>query len=111
MYREREAIGLPAYPEPRAEINVSAGTNTIIAGVAGRKIRIYTLVFFPRAAANVILKDGTTTINGAGFNMPAQAGVVFDFPSRPLTLTAGNDFVITSTGGDLTGWVEYTQVA
>lgn len=108
--REREGLGTPAFREPRAEINVAAGTTTIITGVTGQIIRVYQLVCWARAAANIILKDGATTINGTGFNMTAQSGFVFDFPNRPLTLVSGNSLVFTTTGGDIEGWVEYTIV-
>jgi len=107
----RELAGAPAYLEARVAINLSAsGDSVVIAGVAGRQTRIYTLVLWAQAALVLVLKDGATAINGAGFNFTAAGGGVFDFPSRPLTLAAGADFVMNlSTTGPLTGWVEYTQ--
>jgi len=107
----RELHGAPAYAEPRAEINIAAsGDSVVIAGVAGRRTRIYSLVLWAQAALVLILKDGATPINGAGFNFAASGGGVLDFPHRPLTLSAGADFVMNlSTTGPLTGWVEYTQ--
>lgn len=107
----RETQGLPGYAELRAEINISAsGDTVVIAGVAGRKTRVYQLVLWARAALDLVLKDGVATINGAGFNFSSSGGGVFDFPNRPLTLGAGNDLVMNlSTTGPLTGWVEYTQ--
>jgi len=108
---ERETRGKPPYAESRAEINVSSATDTtVISATSGQTVRIYRLVLWAAAADTVILKDGSTTINGAGFNFAAQQGVHLDMYWRPLTMTAGNAFVITtSTTGPLTGWVEYTK--
>ena len=107
--REREGLGTPAYRELRTSISISTGDNIIILGVTGRTIRVYQLVCWARAAANIILKDGTTAINGAGFNMGTSSGFVFDFPNRPIKLAEGNSFVI-NVDAAVTGWVEYTQV-
>ena len=107
---QRELRGTPPVAESRAEINISSATTTaVIAAVSGQKIRIYSLVLWAAAADTVVLKDGTTTINGAGFNFATQQGVHLKMEQRPLQLTAGQAFnITTSTTGPLIGWVEYT---
>jgi len=109
---QRELQGTPPLAESRAEINISSATTTaVIAAVSGQKIRIYSLVLWAAAADTVVLKDGTTTINGAGFNFATQQGVHLKMEQRPLQLTAGQAFnITTSTTGPLIGWVEYTVV-
>jgi hypothetical protein len=101
--------------ELRAEINVSSGGDTtVIAGQANQRTRIWQLVLWPTAAVTVIYKDGTTSINGAGFNFAGagQGAHCLEGISRPLIkLGAGNDFVINlSAGVAVTGWVTYTRI-
>lgn len=93
----------------RAEISLTAtGDATIIAGVAGHSIRLHKLVLWARAAVNVILKEGTATIQGLGWNLPAQSGFVYDGEERGTDLVSGTAFIVNvDVANALMGWAEY----
>jgi hypothetical protein len=96
-------------------IDVSAaGDTTPIAGKAGgERIRIYHLQLWSLSQNTVTLKDGSTPMNGQGFNLSAGQPFTFSAPQDcPLPLTPGNSFVINlSAAADVSGWLLYSQTS
>jgi len=89
------------------------GDNTIVAGVAGQKIKITGLVFTVGGETNITLKDGATEITGpmdfGGTNEPR--GIVDTQGFLSYELTEGAAFVINSSlavqvSGYVTGYIE-----
>ena len=63
-----------------ASINATtSGVNTVVAAVAGKKIRVLNYVFTVAAAAVVIFQDtaGTPNVLVPGFDLSAGGGIVF----------------------------------
>lgn len=103
----------PASSTYRVAAFNAIGANTIIPAAVGQTIRIfhYTLLNNGAAATALILQDGATAISGAMTVQPT-AGLSFDAPggNYPLTLTAGNAFIIDNSAGmQVNGFVLYTQ--
>lgn len=86
-----------------------SGDNTVVAGVAGKTIRILKLVFNVAATTNITLKHGATAWTGA---MPfvANMGFVEDAETDPFITASGEAFVINSSVAvQVSGYVKYTQ--
>lgn len=90
-----------------------AGDQTIVAGQAGKNIKITSLVFTVGGETNLTLKDGGVAITGAmdfgGANEPR--GMVDTQGFLPYELTIGESFVINSSlavqvSGYVTGYIE-----
>lgn len=91
----------------------TAADHTIVAGVAGKKIKITNLLFTVGGETNITLKSGSTALTGAmdfgGTDEPR--GMVDAHSILPLELAAGESFVIGSSGavqvsGYVTGYIE-----
>jgi hypothetical protein len=92
--------------------NAAGGDTTVIPADAQsptRKVRIFNLVLFAKAACVVTMKSGSTAISGAmslainsGFSAIAE-------PSAHFMETApGQAFVINTSADGVYGWVAYT---
>jgi hypothetical protein len=87
----------------------TAADQTVIAGAAGKTIRILKLAFVSAGTTNITLKHGTTAWSGV---MPfvANMGFVEDAETNPFITLAGEAFVITSSAAvQVSGYVKYTQ--
>jgi len=94
-----------------ADIDVaSAGDNTIVAAVTGKKIRVLQYALVVSAATTVIWKSGTTPITG---DMPfaANGGISSPFsPSGLFETSAGEALVLNlSAGNPVSGHLVYTE--
>lgn len=79
----------------------ASGDNTIVAGSAGKTIRIYSIILFANSANNLTLKDGASTKLMGVMNFTSNMGWDHDADDeghRPFTLSAGNAFVINLSG-------------
>lgn len=94
------------------DINFAAsGDNTLIAAVAGAKVRMWQILLIANAAVNVIFKHGATAFNGFAIPFVAQGStLVLDHTGQPwLTTLPGEALVVNSSGAvQLTGRVYYT---
>ena len=104
----------PAQDPTTASINkATSGDQTAIAAPGvGNKIRILSLVLqnTDAAALTIILKDGATAINGAGWVLPSNGfSPNIAHPLAPIDLGNNNAFVINlSANKQLSGYVTYT---
>jgi hypothetical protein len=90
-------------------INASAnGNNTLIAGVAGKTIRVFKAALVFSAGGTVIFQDGSSALTGP-MALYTGATVVLDMDvTNPWFLTsAGNSFVANLAGGAAVGGVMY----
>lgn len=78
-------------------------------GLKKRKIRVFSLVLFAKAAVTVTLKSNSTPISGA-MALAANGGMVVQSePSAHFLETApGEALVATTTADGVYGWVGYT---
>ena len=87
-----------------------SGANTIVAGVAGKKIYIFRLYFILGGASNLTFKDGSTALTGA---MPflANGYMVLDPTLVPWHECASGDaFIINSSNAvQVSGAIGYVQ--
>lgn len=108
---EGDADPLASFAET-TEASISqgaAGTTTIVAGVAGKKIYVTGMFFTLDAAGTIkfteVAGDLTGTLNQGGAAAPPIA-VEADHPLL-WTSTAGEDLKITTATGKAQGWVTY----
>lgn len=88
----------------------TAATHSIVALVAGKKIKIVNIMLTVAGETNLTFKSGTTAMSGAmdfgGTDEPR--GMVHHFGDFPLETTAGEAFQITSSGAvQVSGYVTY----
>jgi len=105
--RERKAV-------TSAKIDFAdAGDHTVVAGIAGQKIKITSLVWTVGGETNITLLDGATEITGpmdfGGTDEPR--GIVITQGFLPYELTEGAAFVINSSlavqvSGYVSGYIE-----
>ena len=88
----------------------SSGDTTIVTGIAGQKIIVYSIVVVVAAALNVVWKSGSTTIIGQ-CNLAANGGYHLE-SIVGITETADGDHLIInlSAGDQVGGTVTYAQV-
>ncbi len=88
----------------------SSGDTTLVAGVAGKKIKVYRLKLIVNAATAILVKDGASTTLDGPLSFSANEGMILDFTDSDMppwyTTSAGNALVINSTnavtiGGNL----------
>jgi len=101
------------FPLLVASVDTTNGNN-IIAGVAGKTVRIYGWMLSTATTQTIIFKDGTTALTGAmtlNAGVPLVAMSTLDNGARPLLqLSSGNAFQATLSGSAQTsGLVWYTQ--
>lgn len=88
-----------------------AGTLNLVAGVAGRVVRVYRMLLNTHAAQLATLQDTAPTVLIPQLSFGAQGGLALDFDGEPWAETAvgeGLDLVLT-TGAQTSGVVYYTQ--
>ena len=86
----------------------SSGNNTVIAAVAGTTIRIVKIALGVASGSSVtaVLQSGSSTSLGTYY----LGSMVLDMENNPLTLAAGQAFVINLSGATQTyGQVWYQQ--
>jgi len=112
-------LGVGQYLVPFTPINFSSnGDNTVIAGVAGKTIRVLSIFFKVQAAVNITFKDGASNALTGAMPFAAFDSLTFDFRSGPTVLepfpwfetAPGNAFVMNlSVGTQVSGTVYFTQ--
>ena len=82
----------------QAAINFSAsGNNTVVVGVAGKRIKVTRIFFVIGAATNLIFNSGSTALTGT-MDFAANGAFVLDFDKQPLTcINALDSFIINSS--------------
>lgn len=94
-------------------VNASTnGNNTLIAGVAGKTIRVFKVALVFSAGGTVIFQDGNSTTLTGPMVLYTGATIVLDMDvTNPWFLTStGNGFVINlASGAAVGGVVYYTQ--
>jgi hypothetical protein len=93
-------------------VNINAstnGNNTLVAGVAGKTVRVFKVALVFSAGGTVIFQDGNSTALSGPFILNAGATIVLDMDiTNPWFLTSsGNAFVINLSGGAVVGGVLY----
>lgn len=108
----RNALPSTAVLTAVAISSASTGDITIVAGVAGKVIRVWKIFFNIGAASNLTFKDGASTSLSGAMNFPANGGLVLDHDSEAwFTATSGNAFIINQSGtAQISGACYYTQV-
>lgn len=109
VQNEREAMAVTS-----AKIDfATAASHTIVAGQAGKKIKITSLIFTVGGETNLTLKSGSTALTGpmdfGGTDEPR--GMVCTQGFLPYELAEGEAFVITSSSavqvsGCVNGYIE-----
>lgn len=102
-------------PFQQTDINFSSsGDNTIVAGVSGKKVRLYRITFVVGAATNLEFKDGASIVLAGPYPLAANQSFVLDytFTGMPpwFTTASGNAFVINSSNAvQIGGAADYVQ--
>src|SRR5271170_937446 len=75
----------------------SSGNNTLVAGVAGKIIRVYRLFFIVTSSTSITFQDASTALTGP-MAFAANGGMVLDFDTKPwFTVAKGDSWVLNST--------------
>ena len=96
-------------------INTStSGQSTLVAGVAGKKIKVFRLKLICALATTVTILDGSSTILDGPLSFSANEGMVLDFTTMDMppwyTTSLGNALVINSTATTVIGGnLDYLQ--
>lgn len=102
-----------------AAVTVSAsGTTTLVTGISGKRIQVYSLVIIYTSGTTPVLtlQDGSTALTGA-ISLPATSGqgITFNLVKAAeappwFICSQGNNFVanVTGTTPVLAGYVQYT---
>jgi hypothetical protein len=73
----------------------ASGDNMLVAGVAGKVIKVYELMLVLSTGGTLVFKDGASTDLTGPLAMLANGSIVLDVDSNPwFTTSAGNDFVL-----------------
>jgi len=91
--------------------NIGTATQTsVVAAVAGQRVRVYKLAITAAAAENITFLDGTTALTGA-ITMSTGQPLVLPMDGNPwLVTSAGNALNITPTSAAvLAGVIWFTQ--
>ena len=94
-----------------AKIDVaSAGDNTIVAAVAGKKIRVLQYALVVGAATTVIWKSGSTAISG-DMSFDANSGISSPFSPVGLFETAAGEALVLnlSAANPVSGHLVYVE--
>lgn len=82
----RSWLQIPGFLQ-QTPINVNAsGTSTLVAGQAGKQIKVYRLKLIVAAAVTIYIQDGSTVLDG------------------PLSFAANEGMVLDLTGLDMPPW-------
>jgi hypothetical protein len=90
------------------------GDNTLVAAVAGKKIRVHAYELSASAAVNAKFRSGTTDITGliylAAAGASADAAERTADPDGLFETVAGQALVLNLSGAvPVGGWVDYSQ--
>lgn len=88
------------------------GTNTVVAAVAGKSVRVIAYAFTASAAGSVTFQNtaGSPAV-AAVFNLGANGGVSYGGPTPAFETAKGTGLVISNgTGVDTTGHLTYQLV-
>lgn len=93
-----------------AKIDTTATDTTLVAGVAGKRTRVWQIFFVQSLDSNVTFKSGSTALTGA---MPLTAFGTLMLPSSPhpwFTTAVGEAFVMSqSASAQISGRIYYSQ--
>lgn len=109
----RSSLNVPN-PFTQVPINASAsGDNIIVAGVAGKQVKVFRLKLIVAAAVVVLVKDGATVIDGP-LSFSANEGMILDWSGYDAppwyTTSLGNALIMNlSTGVQVGGNLDYVQ--
>lgn len=89
----------------------SSGDNTVIAAVSSKVIKVYKVVLVFAGAANITIKDGSSTALTGVMSMLANGSITLDNDGQPwFTTSASNALVMNiSAGVQVSGRIYYTQ--
>ena len=89
----------------------SSGDNTIVTGVSGQKIIVYSIVAIVASDNNLIWKSGSTVILGT-CNIAANGGYHFESMLGICETADGDNLIINLSGNVQTGGtITFAQVA
>lgn len=96
--------------QPSGEVLISqtAGTSTLVAGIAGQQIVVMALTLTATAAATAKLTEVAGDITGA-FDLATGVPLMLDDGEDPVcwTTVAGEALQLTTTGGAVHGLLSY----
>ncbi len=95
--------------ETEALSDGTSGDNTIVAAVAGRRIKVYAIHFNVVGSVNVIWKSGATELTG-DMNFQAREGYTNAVtPPAFLLATAAGEALILNLSDNIAvdGWISY----
>jgi hypothetical protein len=76
----RSSLNFPN-PFTQTPINISAsGDNIVVAGVAGKQIKVFRIKWLTSAAVSISVKDGASTTLDGPMAFGANEGIVLDWP-------------------------------
>lgn len=103
--------GATAMPIKFAVVDVAtAGDNTIVSAVAGKKIRVLNYVLVSSAANTVIWKSATTNISG-GMQLAANGGISAESQFGLFETNAGEALILNlSAANSVDGHIAYVEV-
>lgn len=111
---EQTALG-PARTSSVAVNFSSSGVNTIVAGAASTKVRVYRLIIVATGATNITFQDdnGSPVLFTGAIPLQANGSITLDFSDEAwFTTTTAKGFTINSSNAvQVSGIVYYTQVA
>lgn len=93
----------------KAKVSQSgAGTDVVVAGVAGKKVYVVDICLTLDAAGTLKFTEVSGDLTGA-LNLAANGGIAAIGSDHPVlwTDTAGEDLKITTTTGKAQGWITY----
>ena len=89
----------------------SSGDNTIVTGVSGQKIIVYSVAVIVGTANNIIWKSGSTTIMGS-CELAANGGYHFESMLGIMEAASGDNLIINLSAAVQTGGgVTYAQIS
>lgn len=105
------------HPNPfqQLPINVSVnGDNVIVAGIAGKQIKVYRMKWVCSAGVTITIKDGASTVLDGPMAFSANEGAVLDWPGYDgpawYTTSPGNSLIMNlSVGVQVGGNLDFIQ--
>ena len=110
----RSSLNVPN-PFTQVPINISAGgDNIVVAGVAGKQIKVFRLKLITNAAVVIRVKDGASIVLDGPLAFSGNEGMVLDWPGYDgppwYTTTIGNALIMNLTGAATVGGnLDYVQ--
>ena len=110
----RTSLNVPN-PFQQVPLNISAGgDNVVIAGIAGKQIKVFRIKWVCSAAVTVTVKDGASNVLDGPMSFSTNEGAVLDWPGYDgppwYTTTSGNALIFNlSSGVQVGGNLDYMQ--